>query len=587
MYTCDTCDLEFYDWNELKYHLESHLLSSAERKLCGHFEQIFIPEIKREEIDITDVGDNIEETDIGGEKSDVNYAEPKIKDLSEEKLDNNCMETQEVDLISVKLPVNIDFAEPNVKDNNCTETQETDLISVKLPVNINLAELNVKDNNCMETQETDLISVKLPVNINLAEPNVNDNNCTEIQETDLISVKLPVNINFAEPNVSDNNCTETKEIDLPSVKLPVDINFALPNVTDNSEKKLHKKFEKSDTFTSKNDYGKSKKPLYHVSAKATSDNHKDDSVPTVDKERPFKCTQCVKYFKNIFSLRCHMRVHLYAKNYMCPICKRSFPYDCKLKKHMVVHSENKTYVCKICDKRFALYRFLVNHTRRCSSRKDNSNSFNHKAKLSIKGLCGQSSVLKRKKEISQDSHSSSLHNIKSIRNNGLDVDANHVLKKETSVMSLDKNCLKSDDSSRGKLQFEIGIDGGITSSKCLRVESDELDANKKLFGQRKGEAGKDILKQEHSGTEVPKKFLVKEVDTLKHEKLSNKTERQPLQLPREMCKKLDSCEGKADTCSAANRDEKGVPYLHFINELFIVDELVTDEIYENASDPLL
>jgi len=83
-------------------------------------------------------------------------------------------------------------------------------------------------------------------------------------------------------------------------------------------------------------------------------------------ERPFKCDQCEKAFKEKKVLRKHMLTHQ-PRRFHCdfPGCGKSFYERAKLKRHNLVHTGEKNFVCTFegCGKRFALKANLQTHFR--------------------------------------------------------------------------------------------------------------------------------------------------------------------------------------------------------------------------------
>ena len=71
-------------------------------------------------------------------------------------------------------------------------------------------------------------------------------------------------------------------------------------------------------------------------------------------ERPFRCTDCGKCYRQAINLRNHIKIaHNKEKTFDCSVCSKSFALKERLRLHMRIHSGEKPYACQICDKRFA------------------------------------------------------------------------------------------------------------------------------------------------------------------------------------------------------------------------------------------
>ncbi|XP_034482669.1 zinc finger protein OZF [Drosophila innubila] len=83
-------------------------------------------------------------------------------------------------------------------------------------------------------------------------------------------------------------------------------------------------------------------------------------------ERPHKCTECGKCYRQAVNLKNHITTaHEHKKQFACTECPKSFALKERLRLHMRLHSGEKPYPCALCDKRFArggqLQQHMVSH----------------------------------------------------------------------------------------------------------------------------------------------------------------------------------------------------------------------------------
>ncbi|XP_043942367.1 zinc finger protein 85-like isoform X1 [Protopterus annectens] len=78
-------------------------------------------------------------------------------------------------------------------------------------------------------------------------------------------------------------------------------------------------------------------------------------------EKPYKCAECSKCFKQKKHLTYHQKTHIETKPYKCTECGKCFTYHSSLRRHLVIHTGEKPHKCTECHKCFTSLSNLRRH----------------------------------------------------------------------------------------------------------------------------------------------------------------------------------------------------------------------------------
>ena len=98
-----------------------------------------------------------------------------------------------------------------------------------------------------------------------------------------------------------------------------------------------------------------------IEIKTCVSEHQTSMNTDENKEKPFKCDLCDKFFSHKQSLRTHKQLHTGEKPFQCEICNKSFARKAHLQGHMNTHTKEKPFKCIICERAFVSESQLKTH----------------------------------------------------------------------------------------------------------------------------------------------------------------------------------------------------------------------------------
>lgn len=86
----------------------------------------------------------------------------------------------------------------------------------------------------------------------------------------------------------------------------------------------------------------------------------EEPVPD-DPRKKKQCHVCKNKFRQLTTLRNHMKIHTDERPYKCKHCDKTFRQISTLTNHVKIHTGEKPFTCNICAKDFRQQSTLINH----------------------------------------------------------------------------------------------------------------------------------------------------------------------------------------------------------------------------------
>lgn len=115
----------------------------------------------------------------------------------------------------------------------------------------------------------------------------------------------------------------------------------------------------------------------HLSNAGQSNESGLDSHADTSAERPFKCSYCEKFYKDLSYLKVHERIHTGEKPYKCNECGKCFAQSGNLVTHKKIHNCDRPHKCDQCDKSFKRLDELKRHKMRLHTAGERSYKCSH------------------------------------------------------------------------------------------------------------------------------------------------------------------------------------------------------------------
>ncbi|XP_037949884.1 gastrula zinc finger protein XlCGF26.1-like isoform X1 [Teleopsis dalmanni] len=87
----------------------------------------------------------------------------------------------------------------------------------------------------------------------------------------------------------------------------------------------------------------------------------EEEVVVDDPRKKKQCHVCKNKFRQLTTLRNHMKIHTDERPYKCKHCEKAFRQISTLTNHVKIHTGEKPFTCNICAKDFRQQSTLINH----------------------------------------------------------------------------------------------------------------------------------------------------------------------------------------------------------------------------------